>query len=445
MRIIHTGDWHISRNADKREESERCILAMINHAQLYPPDLFVISGDTVDELDGRIMLDSEVAHSAIELVDSCAGIAPVVIIRGTRSHDRDTPAIFRHLRTVHRVHVASQVEQVALIRYGDSCAFNSYASISPDHEVVAALTLVPSLDKAYLMAQFEGSARDGNMQARELMHDLFAGLGMVNDSLPAGIPKIFVGHGMLTGSEFSTGQVAVGEDLEFSVNDLHQAHCDYYALGHVHKYQQHGGNVFFCGSPGRLNYGEQEDKGFLEVTFGSAAPVAQFMPLPARRLCFGEAIWDGDEAAFEAEVARVEAGASGADVRFRYSIPEEDRHRVDRALLEQRFMAGGARKVKIECQVVPAVRQRAAGISQARTLAEKVAQWGATSDVAPITLGGAIEIASNIESRSVEELVAGCFPVVEAEPAPVDRKESTRAALNRYFENNGAAVQGGLF
>lgn len=418
LKVIHSADWHISRNIDKRDESERCVRAMLAHAGCNPPDLFVLSGDLVDELDGRIMLDSDAARVAISLVESCAELAPVAIVRGTKSHDRDAPTIFRHLRTRYPVHVSTSVEQIMLVwgrMYEGTKVFLPVgASIAAGADVLAVLTMVPSLDKAYFNTD---TIADGNRQYRQLLFDLFAGLGLVNDAMPAGVPRIFVGHGMLTGSSFSTGQTAIGEDMEFGLNDLAQAKCDAVMLGHVHKFQRFG-NVVYSGSPGRLNFGEVEEKGFVKWLFSPAAVTCDFVPLPARKFHFVEAhIAEGMVVAdyVEAAVAEALSGASGADVRLRFDIPEEFRHTVNREEIEQRLLEAGARRVKIEMQVIPKQRQRAAGISRATTLPEKLVRWAeAVDETVPPSV---MDMAGRIEGMSIEELLA--YQAAPAIPAEV--------------------------
>jgi exonuclease SbcD len=110
----------------------------------------------------------------------------------------------------------------------------------------------------------------------------------------------------------------------------------------------------------------------------------------------------------------------GAYVRLRYTVPEEERQSVDRGHLETLF--DGAASVKIEVQVIPKVRSRAAGISRVESLPEKVSRWGETAGVA--IPDNVLALAANIEGRDAEELleaamssVSGVAPVA---PVPVD-------------------------
>lgn len=257
MRLLHTADLHFQSNPDILDEVQRVAGYIVALAEVERPDAVVLAGDTMDEWAGKIRLDSDAARAAIAFVTALANVAPVVIVRGTKSHDREAPYIFACLHTRHPVVVAFEplmlflVEDVATGKKSFSAG-----PVSAGQRPVAAFTLVPQLDKCWLDA---ASIRDGNREFRELFHDLMAGYGMVNDSLD--VPRVLVGHGMVTGATFSSGQQAVGDDLEMPLDALLAAGCDVVCLGHVHKHQIFHGNIVYSGSPARLNFGEPEEKG----------------------------------------------------------------------------------------------------------------------------------------------------------------------------------------
>jgi len=412
FKVLHSADLHFSISTDMLPEVIRTTDSLLDQARTEQPDVIILAGDTVDEYCGRIRLDSECARAAISFVQQAADIAPVVIVRGTKSHDRESPYFFAHLRGKNPIHVANSIEQVALVRH-DMDLHAYYYEWRPladqrlvdGERMVAAFSLVPSLDKSQLLAQVDASIAGGNIVFRELVHDLFAGFGLVNDACQC--PTFLVTHGMLTGAVFSSGQTAVGEDLEFGLSDLQAARASYVALGHVHKFQEFAGNVFYPGSPGRLNFGEQEEKGFIMAEFsGRAFTGFRFLPTPARRFCFGVVEWGDDGSAEKvlAEARRVSVDCSGADVRFRYSIPEEERLSVDRSALESLFLGAGANRAKIEMNVIPKQRTRAEGISKLETLPEKVRSWGTV--VGEEIPDDVLLLAGRIEGLSADELLA---------------------------------------
>lgn len=125
----------------------------------------------------------------------------------------------------------------------------------------------------------------------------------------------------------------------------------------------------------------------------------RFIPTPARRFVFVDAEFDE----LDGKLEEVKPTVAGAHVRVRFSLPEERRHEADREGIENMLLAWGASAVKVESQIIPATRQRAAGISKATTLPEKVQRWAeATGVVVPDRV---LEIAGSIEGMSSEELL----------------------------------------
>ena len=438
LRLSHSGDLHFSPKEDKLEETIRCTNHMFDVYKEEKPDVIILAGDTLDCHDGTIKLDSPTARAAISFVQRCAAIAPVVIIKGTNSHDRQTPYIFRHLQAKYPIYVGMELEQVALVNLNHPAWSPQFIPLEDkgsiennhfdkDHSIV--FTLLPSIDKSYLYAKVEGGIREGNAHIRELLHDVMAGFGLVNDTISA--PCILVGHGMITGSEFSSGQTAIGEDLEFGVGDLNAAKCDYYAMGHVHKYQSFPGHIYYSGSPGRLNFGEQEEKGFLMPEFeGRDVKEVKFHPTPARRFVFGEADWrEGGKEAVLSSMSKCLEDCKGADVRFRYSITEEEQTAIRKDDIEKQFLDAGAKRVKIECQILPKERARAEGISKLEGLPAKVLKWGET--VGETIPQSVLDIAEVIEGLDNEELISMALekidstPPVEVESPPAEEAQAS--------------------
>lgn len=433
FKLLHTADLHFSNKPDKLQEVVRVTEDLLNVATVERPDCIVIAGDLLDQYDGKIGADSDCFRAAKRFIHHAADIAPVLIIRGTKSHDKDISGLFDDIRSRFPVHVASDVEMVAL--EPDPLGIGSFTTaIDAYADYAAVFTLVPSLDKAALLGRIGGeSIKDGNLQFKEAIHDMFAGFGLINSQLQC--PTVLVTHGMLTGACFSSGQTAIGEDLEFGLNDLHAAGCDYVALGHVHKHQQWG-NVVYSGSPGRLNFGETEDKGFCMVDFAGKVPSLRFIQTPARRFVFGEVMeWSGADNVYN-EAICMARDCQGAHVRLRYVIPEEERHTVDRAKLEALFT--GASLVKIEAQVLPKQRVRAAGISRAETLPEKVVKWAdCVGETVPDRV---LALASVIEGQDADELLAMAQAAVSGvQPVVVDV-----LAADAYHDEQADLFAGGV-
>lgn len=325
LKVLQSGDQHYSNKADKLSEVITTNSYLLERARIEQPDVAVLTGDVVDEHDGPIRIDSEAARAAIRFVTDLADICPVVIVRGTRSHDRETPYLFRHLRTTNQVHVATNIEQIAMLPNNQFVTLGEDCQYSID-EYKVVFTLFPSPDKSNLIAAFGGESLTGTtMLAKEALNDVLGYIGEINNQIPKNVPRILAAHGMITGAEYSSGSTATGEDFEYCLSDLALTNTDLKAFGHIHKYQKFPGNVYYSGSPGRLNMGETEIKGFLIHDFnGRTLENSQFIETPARRFVLYDVPWIDVETIME-QAAACEFECSGADVRFRYTIPEERR------------------------------------------------------------------------------------------------------------------------
>lgn len=446
IKVLHTADLHFSNKAAKLVETTRVSNFILDRAEVEQPDVAVIAGDLVDEHDGAIRIDSDAARAAIAFVENMAEICPVLIVRGTRSHDRETPYLFGKIRAKHAVHVSSQIELVGLTQ------FNEFIQIEgPGEEgLKAVFTTLPSPDKANLIAAFGAdSISASNLNCKEVMNDALGYLGTLNDQIDADIPRILVGHGMITGSQYSSGSISTGEDFEYALGDLALTRTDIKLFGHVHKFQTFPGNVFYSGSPGRLNMGETEVKGFLVHTMtGRTLKDSRFVETPARQFLLIDVPWDeakGVEGIFEA-ADECERNCDGAEVRFRYQLPKDMRHLVNREGLIMRFTAAGAILVKIELSCIQEVTQRAEGISQLENLRAKGEKY---ADVNNETLNDReLYILETIEGRDVEELIEDAkraiYGVQEEKPV-VEETVSVASEENLAEENNDNEQQFALF
>lgn len=402
MKFIHVSDLHFSNNDDKRAEVVRVTDFMLDHASFITPDAIVIAGDLADEYDGRIRVDSPCFNDMLSFVKRAASIAPVLIVLGTPSHDRNTPTIFRNIKASNQIFVASHPCRVWLA-YG---GWQEYIGDSLDFERNSIFTLfscLPSPDKVAGVSLAE-TASNTRLSVDTILKEWGEDLPAVMRS-----PHVVVSHGMLDG--VSLGSYVPANDQEFTVESFRLARPDYVALGHVHKSQEYlvmraDGEIDFpvvySGSPGRLTFGETEPKGFHVVEFKDKVCRYHQVPTPARRFVFGDLPeWSGSGNVYN-EALCLARDCKDADVRFRVSVPEDSRCEVDRDLLESVF--DGARSVKIEINIIPTVRTRDTKISRSVLLPEKVEIWGASNG---LSVGSPVlDLAGRIEGLSADELIA---------------------------------------
>lgn len=394
MKIVQFCDLHHSNKPAILRDIQKCEDFALQHITPLNPDLIVIAGDLYDE---GVSLGSQAAITAALFVHRCANIAPTILIRGTSTHDAEGQiALLDKIRAVYPIYATDRLEQVFFTGHD---FFNQ--PIDPEL-CRAVISCLPSINKAGLMAAAAGTVDETNKDAIELLRDVFHSWGIVNrEAMEQEIPTILIGHCTVVGSEFSSGQLATGKDLEVTPGDLHLAECGLYLLGHIHKKQIIATDIYYGGSITRLNYGEQEEKGFF--IFESGNPdvgywAYEFVPTPAREMKTKR-----PEGLPTTEL--LDDVQPGDSVRIVYEVAEEDVVKVDEKELERIALEKGAADVKIEKRIIPKVRVRAEGISQEHSNAGKLQRWGEVTGQ-EITDGLADKL-KMLEEDDVEKILEG--------------------------------------
>ena len=366
MKVLHTADVHYSLK--NLEEIDKCFGFVVERSIQEKVDLAIIAGDFIDEYWSSIKLEDVVLERASERLKELADHCPVFLLQGTYSHEHPgSLSIFSKLRAKNRIYVSEKIEQVFLERNGWFLENESFHS-----ESVVVFSALPPVNKAYLMAYGDKKSKEVNHEIKDLLLDVFRGFGIVNDRCLC--PTIFVGHGSITGAEISEGQAMVGKDIEFPIQDLRQAKCSACCLGHIHKTQAWG-EVMYSGSICPLDFGEDDVKGFNILTFeGKELTNVDFIKTPYRKRVTVDLGANPDLDA----ISKLQDGTD-AFVRVRYNVDEENRNGIRAE--DIRTVFSSAHDVKIEKTIIPKERVRSAGISQVKSLDEKIRRWGQTVNI----------------------------------------------------------------
>jgi len=249
----------------------------------------------------------------------------------------------------------------------------------------------------------------------EQLTTLLRGFAPINEAARAtGVPTIGVSHGTVYGCVTEHGVPMAGFDHEFTTGSLFGAKAQAFMLGHIHKHQwweQDGRMIAYAGSIGRLHYGEQGDKGFLIWNVEADSVRFELIATPAKRTV--EISFDGMPDLEELQQIARTSDVAGAFVRVRSTVPDEDRHAVDRSAIQDIF--GAAAEVKLEGRVIPVMRTRAAGISQEASIAAKIAVWATLIEAKPEPLLACLEA---LQTHAPEEIAADIMErAIEAQDA----------------------------
>jgi exonuclease SbcD len=404
MRILHISDLHYANKT--LDEVDKCVAAAINAGMLRGAELAVVSGDSSDHaLDAHSPAFAALARQIRRLADQC----PVLMLQGTFSHEPPgTLDVFRLLGGRYPVHVADRISQVAWRACGRWEVSDGWALETMPDDALALFTCLPTVNKACVAAAV-GAVGAGEAVGAQLSALLGAYAPYNARARAAGIPTIGVAHGTVNGCVTEHGVPMAGMDHEFSVGSLFSAQASAFMLGHIHKrqsWEMAGRVVAYAGSIARLHYGEEDEKGGLlwEVTAGDAT--YEVITTPARRMVHLEFAGKPDLAVIRGAAAEVQ----GAFVRVRWQVPEEDKSVVDRHAIIEALQ--GAAEVRLEGRIIPVQRARAAGISRASTLADKLRQWAALTGVQAAPLTERLEALTHQDPEQIAAIIIGGQPVL---------------------------------
>ncbi len=421
IRIAHCSDLHYGPK--NLAEADRCFGAAVDRAIALGAQVVVLSGDATDHaLDLHAPAAERLARQVRRLADHC----PVLMLQGTFSHEPPgTLGIFRLLGGRHPVHVADRIAQVGLTGDGRWVVSDGWRFDGVPAGVQALFSCVPTVNKAMVAAAVgAGAAAEAT---GEQLAALLAGFAPGHRAArKQGVPTICVSHGTVFGCLSEHGVPMAGFDHEFTTGALFAAEAQACMLGHIHRHQawrQDGraGNqcVAYAGSIGRFHYGEEGEKGFLVWEVDADEARFEPVPTPARRTV--DIVFEGKPDLAALRKAAAEQHIAGAHVRVRWTVADEDRHEVDRALIQREL--GCAAEVKLEGRIVPVVRTRAAGISRAASLADKVRQWAQVTEAKPGPLLACLErLEAETGEVIAEQILRGELPnpLEGAPPRAVD-------------------------
>ncbi|MGH9826678.1 MAG: hypothetical protein ACREDR_25910, partial [Blastocatellia bacterium] len=207
-----------------------------------------------------------------------------------------------------------------------------------------------------------------------------------------GLIPLAVWHGMVSGSEVSTGQRIRGETIEFNPADLLDLNAAAVLLGHIHNaFQDWDARVTYPGSPYRTDHGENEAKGFriieIETEGRSYRVDNRFIELPARKLTHFECDQSAAAGGLASLIQQVRESAAGkvdgSLVRLRVRVSPEDAHKVDEDALSRALYDAGAFDVQVECINRQEARVRSEAIAVATTGIDKLAAFWESKGIDP--------------------------------------------------------------
>ena len=355
-RFLHIGDTHL--HADHRQGDRLAALDQIIAygeqqsdlaAWLWPGDLFH-ARSTAD--------DRNAIASRLRRMNA---LAPVVICYGNHDAPGDLD-LFAHLAGRWPVIVQPQPHVLRLrIPTG----------------AMASIFILPYPHRAGLVSAGTASADLVSAGQRALDAIFLDGAARLRVAESEGDLTLMIGHVNVGGSLSSVGQPQIGREIELEPALLARLGDIPKALSHIHKHQQIHDAVY-AGSITRMDFGEQEDKGFVEWVYDTVIPPDRsswcwrFVPLITPQQFHVEGTLDREYF----EITRVNGAPAdqrpewnGADVRVKYTYKKAEISTLDTAKILVEF--AGCRSLKLEGIPVLEAQVRAPEVVAAVTLADK--------------------------------------------------------------------------
>ena len=412
MRIIHTSDWHI-RDRDI-EEQGKCLQFLVETAQKEQPDLIVHAGDVLDQRS--VQLDTEAVKLVFQTFSELAGIAPVAVIIGTPSHEGAATEVLSHIKARYPIHVSTHPEQLYLCETATH-SFELVTTLSMFNDTVvnpphAVISMVPAPTKQFFA--HSSDIKTSDMEIAGEMSKMFAGFAAQAEAYVA--PHILVGHWNITGSLVSETQTLTGVDIELSRDQMALSNTSLKLMGHIHKSQQIGKDIFFPGSITGLTWGELDDKGFYihEISTDAWIPntagwpfISRFIKTPSRKLAKLSkdftGMWANGGIDSIDTIITTESEVKNAHVKLEIKVHQDEAQKIDKEEIKKALIDMGAKSVGIHLLRMPRENVRSQNILKLTILREKVTEWAnLRGEAVPDSI---LEKADLLESEAADKII----------------------------------------
>ena len=246
MKILHTADWHIGQRLHERQrtdEHEKFLEWLLNTIQEHQVELLLVSGDIFD----TALPSSESTNLYYQFLYRLYNETNAYAVITAGNHDSP-----RHLEAPREFLKMGRIYVVGLADEPNNCV----VTLPADNPRVA-VAAVPFLSESDLRHLSYETEADRNERYREWFKAFYADCVA---AMPAGLPKILMGHLFVQGGTIGDSErnVQIGGATATHVSDFPES-VSYVALGHLHRPQTIKGTDYpirYSGSPIPLRFNE---------------------------------------------------------------------------------------------------------------------------------------------------------------------------------------------
>lgn len=388
--LVHIGDFHAAPGP-RNEARYRALDQLIDEA-LQLPNI------------GAWLWPGDLAHQRQAIADENGLIvrlrhmsqrAPVIIAYGNHDVEGDLDK-FRHVSSGHPIYVVDRPE-VLRIRLA-TMQFASIAVLPYPHKAGLVLAGVANADQV-------DAAADA-LDAIFMRFEAELAAARANGDL-----TLFIGHANVGGAITSSGQPNIGREIELSPRHLDRLGPIYKGLNHIHKPQEIGWLTFYAGSVCRLDWGEIEEKRWLEVSYDHALHrpdvISHAIDVAPMYHVEGQLTRDGFTwkctAGPGGELQDAPVTWKGCQVRVRYTYAQSEAAVLNKQLAREPFLE--AELLDVEPIAIPDRQTRAPEVAAETTLAGKVAAWSTLNG--KTATEGVLKKLAELENYDPNYVIAG--------------------------------------
>ncbi|MDE6441547.1 MAG: exonuclease subunit SbcD [Clostridia bacterium] len=270
MRILHTSDWHIGKKLMGRDRYDeyRSVLSEISDiCEREKIELVLVAGDVFDTYTPSAEAEQIFYEGVKKISQNCA----VVIISG--NHDD-------YVRLTAASSFASELN--IYIVGNNSCKVSDNTSrfnVKPvECDYGYAVFEGRQGDKVYInILPYPNEARFKEGKSEERFEDKMSRwINFGERGKRKSIPSIFLSHIFVVGGKVSDGEREIELGGTRLVSHEMLPKCDYCALGHLHRSQKIGENVYYSGAIMQFTFDEAGAEKYVNVFDLDSAGVKNF-------------------------------------------------------------------------------------------------------------------------------------------------------------------------
>jgi hypothetical protein len=381
MRVLHVGDIHLDYEPKINKKVCDSLDQIVKYVEENETDIIVIPGDLNNKRQKEPYYDS-INNEGLgikkikEYLTKLSSLVRILIISsGNAAHDEKGSIAIWHQ---YKPNIYAYEHPVLLALYDEEKEIKVIDLLRTEPDLleemaeaktkpIATISMIPYPTKSLLAR--EVSIDQTNQEFSILFDGLMDVIGLINNKFTC--PKILGFHGNVLGCRLSNGQNLLGQDIIIAPVSLRKSNCHYYALNHIHMFQEIEDNIWYAGSVASLNWGELEKKYFVEIITDKEKVVSKrkIELIAARPMVEVKAKFTEGKLIYDRNIP------ANAEVRFKFDVAENETNLISDELLEEVKTVCG-NDVIIDKNIVPVQREsRSEAIMQATTLADEFIEY----------------------------------------------------------------------